>query len=102
MTIGENIRMLRQKRNISQKELAETIHVRPQTVSSWEVNRTEPNMGAIELLADALHCRKSDIIGDRTQDIALTTEEIELILAFRASDPARQGIIKELLGVDRR
>ena len=101
MTIGENIRMLRQKRGLSQKELAETIHVRPQTISSWEVNRTEPNMGAIELLADALRCRKSDIIGDRTPDIAPTAEETELILAFRASDPARQIIILELLGIER-
>ena len=66
--IGDNIKRIRMMRNMTQGELADAIHVKRQTVSSWEVNRTEPNMGVIELLADALNCRKSDIIGE--QDVA--------------------------------
>ena len=61
--IGDNIKRIRKQRNMTQEELAEAIHVKRQTVSSWEINRTEPNMGAVELLAHALQCRKSDLIG---------------------------------------
>ena len=61
--IGDNIKKLRQKKNITQGELAEMLHVKRQTVSSWEVNRTEPNIGLVELIAKALGCKKSDIIG---------------------------------------
>ena len=51
---------------MSQTELAEAIHVKRQTISSWEVNRTEPDMGMVEDLAKALNCRKSDLIGETT------------------------------------
>ena len=61
--IGDNIKRLRQQKNMTQGELAEAIHVKRQTVSSWEVNRTEPNIGIVELIASALGCKKSDIIG---------------------------------------
>lgn len=61
--IGDNIKRMRQQKNMTQGELAEAIHVKRQTVSSWEVNRTEPNIGIVELIASALGCQKSDIIG---------------------------------------
>lgn len=61
--IGDNIKRMRQQKNMTQGELAEAIHVKRQTVSSWEVNRTEPNIGIVELIANALGCKKSDIIG---------------------------------------
>jgi len=64
--IGDNIKRLRQQKNMTQGELAEAIHVKRQTVSSWEVNRTEPNIGIVELIAAALGCKKSDIIGRDT------------------------------------
>lgn len=104
--IGDNIKKIRLQRNMSQSELAEAIHVKRQTVSSWEVNRTEPNMGIIELLADALRCRKSDIIGEEaaaSRDMSkLSFEEDQLIRAFRSADPSRQKIILELLGIEKR
>lgn len=104
--VGDNIKKIRLQRNMSQSELAEAVHVKRQTVSSWEVNRTEPNMGIIELLAGALRCRKSDLIGEdavSTRDTSkLSFTEDQLIRAFRMADPARQKIIMELLGIEKR
>ena len=61
--VGANIRRQRQLARMTQPELASILHVARQTVSSWEVGRTEPNMGMIETIAKALGCVKSDITG---------------------------------------
>jgi DNA-binding XRE family transcriptional regulator len=45
-----------------QTDLARAVGVSNKTISSWEVERTEPNMGDLERLSAALHCEKTDII----------------------------------------
>lgn len=63
MSIGNNIKTWREIRNMKQSELAELIGVSDKTVSSWEINRTEPKMGMVEKICQALNCKKTDIIG---------------------------------------
>ena len=58
--IGKNIRSLRQKRNISQDQLAQTLHVTRQTTSNSESGRSRPD---VEMLAEATGrsgCCRSD------------------------------------------
>lgn len=64
MSIGNNIKRWREIRNLKQSELAELIGVSDKTVSSWEINRTEPKMGMVEKICVALNCKKTDIIGN--------------------------------------
>jgi transcriptional regulator with XRE-family HTH domain len=63
MNIGDNIKKWRELRNLKQSELAELLGVSDKTISSWEINRTEPKMGMVEKISSALNCRKTDIIG---------------------------------------
>ena len=63
--IGENIKRIRKSRGLTQIALADKIHVNQTTISSWETNRTEPNMGMIETMAYVLNCSKSDIVGEQ-------------------------------------
>lgn len=44
MKIGERLKEKRQAANLSQKELADILHVSRQTISSWEVGRTYPDL----------------------------------------------------------
>lgn len=81
--IGDNIRSIRLKRGFTQAQLGDLVNVSEKTVSSWEINRTEPKMGKIEQLAEALGCRKSDLIGE---SMNLSHEEYILIKKFRALD----------------
>lgn len=60
--LGENIKNMRTKLGFSQAYVADYLHVTRQTVSSWEINRTEPTMGNIEALARLFGCKKSDLI----------------------------------------
>ncbi len=51
---GATIRLLREKRQMTQKELADRICVSDKTVSKWETAKGYPDIGIIEDLARAL------------------------------------------------
>lgn len=51
---GKIIKELREKRRITQKELAEIINVSDKTVSKWETGKGLPDISIIEELAKAL------------------------------------------------
>ena len=58
---GNTIRTLREKRGITQKELAEIICVSDKTVSKWETNKGLPDIGIIEELAKALRVSLAEL-----------------------------------------
>ncbi len=66
--LGDNIRKFRTRNGLSQQELSEKLNVSRPTISSWELNRTEPTMGNIEQLAKIFNCRKSELIGESEDD----------------------------------
>ncbi len=51
---GKLIKELREKQNMTQKQLAEKLNVSDKTVSKWETNRGLPDISVIESLAKAL------------------------------------------------
>ena len=51
---GKTIKQLREKKKLTQKELADTIHVSDKTISKWETDKGFPDMGIIEDLSKAL------------------------------------------------
>lgn len=51
---GKTIRELREKRKLTQKELAEKIHVSDKAVSKWETGKGFPDIGIIGELSSAL------------------------------------------------
>ena len=64
MLIGDKIRELRAKKDISQQDLAKVIGVSDQAVSAWENNKKKPRMGAVEKLAAYFNVPKSYLIED--------------------------------------
>lgn len=69
MSIGKNIKSLRESRGLTQDELGKIIGVSGKTVSSWELETKTPRMGALQSLADFFQIKKSDIIEDDTNNI---------------------------------
>ena len=51
MTFGEILKRLRQRKNISQDELAKELNVKQYVISSWEIGRSEPNIEQIKFLS---------------------------------------------------
>lgn len=74
MSIGENIRNLRLKHNLSQKDIALIAGVTDKAVSTWEKGIKEPRMGTIQKIADHFGIRKSDLIEDNN-DILLSPRD---------------------------
>lgn len=70
MSIGRNIKRLRELHNLSQKEFAEIAGVSDKAVSTWENEIKEPRMGAIQKIADHFNILKSDIIEDRNFNVS--------------------------------
>ena len=86
MCIGDNIKKVRESRGLKQSELAELVKVSDKTVSSWEINRTEPKMGMIEKICQALNCKKTDIIGENSsRNTKPAGKRAEWVDVFRAS-----------------
>ena len=53
-SIAKNIKRLRGERKLTQEQLAEALCVTRQTVSSWENNRTQPDIDMLTALSAAL------------------------------------------------
>ena len=76
MNLGANIKNLRKMYNMSQKELAQKLDISDKTISSWEINRTEPSMLYIQKLGEIFNCTNSEIIYGK--EMALSKEEAVL------------------------
>lgn len=64
MSFGERMKYYRKALNLTQQELAQRLNVTNQTISSWEINRTEPNMGTVAKISDILGCGVDDLVGE--------------------------------------
>jgi transcriptional regulator with XRE-family HTH domain len=64
MKIGDKIKALRAKKDISQQDLAKAIGVSDQAISAWENNKKVPRMGSVEKLSAFFNVPKSFLIED--------------------------------------
>lgn len=55
MNIGQAIKILRRKRNMTQGDLASRIGMSVNAVSSWELGKSNPPKDSIKLICDAFH-----------------------------------------------
>lgn len=63
MKISEVIKMLRVKNGYTQKELSKILHVKPTTVSGWELGRNEPSIDVIQQMAKLFDVTADYLIG---------------------------------------
>lgn len=61
--IGETIRELRTKNGLTQKELADKLHLRHTTLGNYERGEREPDAATIEAIADFFGVSVSDFFG---------------------------------------
>lgn len=59
---GKTIKELREKRQLTQKELAERIHVSDKTISKWETGKGLPDIGIVEELSKALSISVGELL----------------------------------------
>ena len=64
ITVGENIRFLRKRRNLTQAELGKALGYSARTVSDWENGSTEPNITAIKSLVKFFDITYEEFFGE--------------------------------------
>jgi transcriptional regulator with XRE-family HTH domain len=106
MSISKNIKLLREKYRLSQKELAAIAGVSDKAVSTWERGLKEPRMGAIQKIADHFGIKKSNLIEDggiqsitlaSKSSIEFTQDEVEIIKKYRRLTPEGKKTVLTIL-----
>ncbi len=75
--ISKNIKKFRSLNGMTQEDLAVKIHVTRQTVSSWETDRTQPDLGVLQSLAEVFGIEVEELIYGKRRN---TAEEKEKLL----------------------
>lgn len=60
--IMKNIKRLRQKKGLTQEELAEKLHVTRQAVSNWETGKNQPDIELLKSLAETLEVDVTELL----------------------------------------
>lgn len=76
MTIGSNIRKIREASNLTQEEFGKIAGVSSMAVSQWENERAVPRMGAVQMISDHFGIPKGKIIDDNPQNTSLAPDHI--------------------------
>lgn len=79
MSLGKRIMKMRKDKNMTQQELASLLFVTDKTISSYELDRTEPNLEMIIKMSELLECSVSYLIyGDINKSDIETEIKIKL------------------------
>ena len=68
MTLGEKIKTARLAKKMTQKQLAEMVNAKHNSISDWESDRYKPDMDTIELLCGALDLTPTYIMGNKSEE----------------------------------
>lgn len=82
LAINENLKLLRQAKGMTQADVAETIAVTRQTISSYESGRTQPDLDTLKRLAEVYQADLHDVLygGNRLQRKIKRIEHAAFIL----------------------
>ena len=92
-SIAKNIKRLRGERGLTQELLAEQLHVTRQTVSSWENNRTQPDIDMLTALSAALDADVEELIYGKRRSVGLEAPADDRAAAKRLS-----GVVLAVFG----
>lgn len=87
MNIGEVIKSKRQKKNITQAELAELLKVTPQAVSRWEMGVSYPDIAMVPKISEVLQVTADELLGIKTRenndyDPVLNQDQVDSIFDY--------------------
>lgn len=97
LQFGAFVAQLRKERNLTQKELADILHVTDKAVSKWETGKGFPDMKLLEPLARALDVSLVELMrGQRLEADALPVAEAEQVVS-QAMDRSQKATARRYL-----
>lgn len=77
MDFGEQIKNIRQQKNLTQEQFAEKLNVSRQAVSNWENNKNLPDIGMLILMSDVFQISLDQLIKGGSQMNNMTCKVIK-------------------------
>lgn len=68
MNFGENLKMIRKKKGLSQRELGEKLGITQQTVAQYEKLKSPPKYETLHRIAESLNIRYTDFLPEFTDE----------------------------------
>ena len=100
MKFGENLKIIRKNKKMSQEQLAEIVNVSRQSVSKWENGEAYPEMNNILELCKIFNCKINDLVHTDMSDISSLDEEIIMsVVKFNEKKQNQVKILSNVIGV---
>lgn len=97
MTIAERIRLTRQQKGLSQKELSEKANVNLKSLSRYELGTSIPPADILKAIADALNVASDTLLEDDSQINIIDKELLKKIEIVQQLEPKEQNIFNAFL-----
>lgn len=96
MTFGEKIRNARKIKGLTQKQLADKIGAKHNSISDWENDKNKPDPDTIELICGILEMTPNYLL-DRVYDCETSPFELDIIKKYRSLDEHGKRIVDLIL-----
>lgn len=97
MTFGNLLREARLAKGLTQKQLAEQIHAKHNSVSNWENDQNRPDPDTIEYLCGALEVPVNYFFPQSSDKPQVSLQELEFIKKYRALDRHGKDMVDVVL-----
>ena len=99
MTFGEKIKTARISKHYTQRQLAELINAKHNSISDWEKDKSKPDMDTVELICGALDLSPGYLMGSITSapNSELSDTYTELIELYSKLSEDSQKAIMQIL-----
>lgn len=97
MKFGDNLKIIRKRKNMTQEQLAEKLNISRQSVSKWETGEAYPEMNNILQLCKIFNCNINDLINNNISDISSLDDEI--IMSVVKFNETKQKQVKFLSNI---
>ena len=97
MKFGDNLKLIRKNKKMSQEQLAEKMNVSRQSISKWETGEAYPEMNNILELCKIFNCKINDLVHTDMTDISSLDEEI--VMSVVKFNEKKQKEVKTLSNV---
>ena len=100
MKFGDNLKLIRKSKNISQEELAEQLGVSRQSVSKWETGENYPSMYNIMCLCDIFKCKMNNLVHESMSDINSLDEEIKMkVVKLKEEKQKKVKVLSKIISI---
>ncbi len=94
MGIGSKIKEYRTKAGLTQKDLADQLHVTYQAVSRWENDDAEPSFDMLKDMCNILNCSTDDLFEFEKQDVVKKVEpQPQVIERIIVKEPEQKPVL---------